>query len=339
MFDKLLKEACDGEIKEELALKILKGARDPNNALKLFELASWVRDMAIGKDLYWSAGISQVIPCKIAPRCRYCTYYARSDFRLDKLARTAKKLEELGLEQLHLSGGSCLEGYDKEVIAMVQAIREISDIDIEINLGCSISPETVRTLKSMKALSITSSLETVNEKLFSEAKPGDSLDKKKQLMEACEREGVPIRSMILIGMGESLEDRVRHIFYVKQFSHFKFLNFSRFNPYPDTAYGSHPRCSPWEVATTVAVARLAMPKVHLGLAAGNTTDDIPLWYIAGGGNQLLGAHVSRNPVPPAPGEQVIKVDEDVFIVNRMPIVQRYLEGMGRRISFDRPKRQ
>jgi biotin synthase len=333
MFEKLLKKTDKDEITEELALRILEGARDPKNALKLFEQASRVRDEAIGKDLYWSSGISQVIPCKISPRCKYCTYYARSDFGLEKLAKTAKKLEELGLKQLHLSGGSCLEGYDNEIIAMVEAIRDVSSIDIEINLGCSLSAETVRKLKSMKALSITSSLETVNEKIFSDAKPGDSLEKKKQLMEACEREEVPIRSMILIGMGESLEDRVKYLFYVKQFSHFRILNFSRFNPYPDTAYSDRPRCSPWDVATTVALARLVMPKVHLGLAAGNTTDDIPLWYLAGGGNQLIGAHVSRKPVAPGPGQQVIKVSEDVFIVNRMPVVRQYLAGMGRKITF------
>jgi hypothetical protein len=47
----------------------------------------------------------------------------------------------------------------------------------------------------------------------------------------------------------------------------------------------------------------------------------------------MGAHISRTPVTPGPGEQVIKVAEDVFIVDRMPIVRRYLEGMGRKIMF------
>lgn len=335
LFEKLLENASNGGIDEGLALRILEGAMEPRNALKLFELASKVRDEALGKDLYWSAGISQVLPCKIVPRCRYCTYYAKGDFEFEKLAKTAKKLEELGLKQLHLSGGSNLLGYDKEIIDMVQAIRAVSDIGVEVNLGGSFSQETVRKLKEMNMLSITSSLETINEEVFYAAKPGDSLAKKKQLFEMCEREGVPIRSMILIGLGESLEDRIKHLFYVRGFSRLSHLNFSRFNPYPDTSYENHPRCSPWDVATAVAVARLLMPKVHLGLAAGNSTDDIPLWYIAGGGNQLLGAHISRTPVTPQPGEQVIKVDEDVFIVNRMPVVQRYLEGMGRQIEYNR----
>jgi biotin synthase len=336
MFEKLLDKAANGRITKKLALLILQEAQEPANGLKLFERASKIRDEILGKKLYWSAGISQVIPCRIVPRCRYCTYYARGQFNLEKLARTAKKMEELGLKQIHLSGGSSIQGYDAEILDMVRAVRKVSDIDIEVNLGCSISQKTVRKLKQMKLLSITSSLETVNENVFQTAKPGDSLEKKKQLMETCEREGVPIRSMILIGMGESLEDRINHLFYVRKYSRLGHLNFSRFYPYPDTEYRDHPRCSPWEVATTVAVARLIMPRVHLGLAAGNTTDDIPLWYAAGGGNQVLGAHISRTPVTPGPGKEVIPVEDDIVIVNRMPVVRQYLEGMGREIGFERP---
>lgn len=339
MFENLLEKAAEGEVTRELALQILKEAQEPANGLSLFALASKIRDDHLGKKLSWSAGISQVIPCRIVPRCRYCTFYARGRFDPEKLARTAKKMEELGLEQIHLSGGSSIGGYDSEIIDMIEAIRKVSDIGIEVNLGCSFSPETVRNLKEAKTLSITSSLETINEEVFSQAKPGDNLAKKKQLMEVCERGGVPIRSMILIGMGESLKDRVDHLFYVRQFSRLSHLNFSRFFPYPDTEYRDHPRCSPWEVATTVAVARLLMPGVHLGLAAGNTTDDIPLWIAAGGGNQILGAHISRTPVTPGPGEVVIEVEDDVFIINRMPVVERYLAGMGREIGFGRSFRE
>jgi biotin synthase len=339
MYDQLLEIAENGETTEAIALQLLEGAKETQNALKLFALASKIRDENLGTDLYWTSGISRVIPCKITPRCRYCTFYARKEFPPEKLAKTAKKLEELGLKQLHLSGGSNLQGYDKEIIEMVKAIRAVSDINIEVNLGCSFSLETVRKLKSMNMLSITSSLETINEEVFTKAKPGDSLDMKKQLMENCEREGVPIRSMMLIGMGESAEDQIHHLFYMKQFTQLTHLNFSRFMPYPDTEYKDHPRCSPWQVARVVAVARLLMPAVHLGLAAGNTTDDIPLWLMAGGGNQVGAAHVSRVPVVPGPEEQIIEVDEDIFIKNRMPVVQRYLENMGRNVIFERPPHQ
>lgn len=75
-----------------------------------------------------------------------------------------QKMEELCLRQIHISGGSSLKGYDAEIIDMVQAIRKVSDIDIEVNPGCSFSSETVRRLKDVKTLSITRSLETTNER-------------------------------------------------------------------------------------------------------------------------------------------------------------------------------
>jgi biotin synthase len=335
VFDDLLEKALDDGMTKGLAVQILEEAQEPANALRLFAQASEIRNRTLGKKFYWSAGISQVITCRVVPRCRYCTYYAREKFNPGKLARTAQKMEELGLRQIHLSGGSCLEGYDAEILEMVRAIRKVSAIDIEVNLGGSFSRMTLRKLRDMGMLSITSSLETVNEEVFASAKPGDSLVKKKHLMEMCEEEGIPIRSMILIGLGESLEDRIDHLFYLKQFSRLGHLNFSRFFPYPDTEYRDHLRCSPWDVATTVAIARLILPQVHLGLAAGNTADDIPLWYAAGGGNQLLGAHVSRVRVMPGPGEEVIPVDDDVFIVNRMPLVRHFISGLKRDIGYTR----
>ncbi|WP_321417503.1 hypothetical protein [uncultured Methanomethylovorans sp.] len=77
-----------------------------------------------------------------------------------------------------------------------------------------------------------------------------------------------------------------------------------------------------------------MSNVHLGLAAGNTLDVIPLWLMAGGGNQVGAVHVSRTPVIPRSEEQAIMVDEEVYILNRMNVVKRYLKCMGRDIHFE-----
>ena len=54
---------------------------------------------------------------------------------------------------------------------MVRAIRNISNLVIEINLGPSLSVETIKSLKALQVFSITSSLETINEELFRQAKP------------------------------------------------------------------------------------------------------------------------------------------------------------------------
>lgn len=330
MIDNLLEEALADEITEGIALRILEKSRKPKNALRLFQVASMLRDDFLGEEIRWSAGIPAVFPCKVDPRCTYCTFFTDKVFPLEHLLTAVKIIESLGIKQLHLSGGTNLNGYDREIIEMVKAIRTISDIDIEINLGPSFSGKTVKVLKEMNVRSITCSLETINDELFRLAKPGDSLKERKNLLEICEREGVSIRSMIIIGLGETYEDRIRHLFYLKGFNRLYHVRFSRFYPYRNTAYSDHPRCSPWELARTVAVARLIMPNIDLGLAAGNTHDDLPLWYLAGGGRQLLGAGVSnpRRHSKSEPGQQIIPVAENVFVVNNMPLMRQYMEGMG-----------
>ena len=58
-----------------------------------------------------------------------------------------KTIDELGIRHLHLSGGTDFAGYDNEMSDAVHAIREVSQIDIEINLGPSFTRDGVRRLK------------------------------------------------------------------------------------------------------------------------------------------------------------------------------------------------
>ena len=88
------------------------------------------------------------------------------------------------------------------------------------------------------------------------------------------------------------------------------------------------------------MARLLMPQVDLALALGNTVDDIPLWFMAGGGNQIGAGHVSRK-IPGAKahaGVETVAVNERVTVVSRMEQQTRYVAGLGRKITFDYPPR-
>ena len=332
MFSKLLDTALNEGINKRLALQILEESYSPQNALQLFAAANRVRDKNLGKELCFTAGIGGVLPCKIVPRCRYCFYSVAEPFPLPDMLACVKKIEELGVRQLHLGGGSCLEGYDEEILTMVRAIHNSSNLLIEVNLGPSLSVETIRSLKALQVLSITSSLETINEELFRQTKPGDSLEKRKTILETCEEEHIPIRSMMMIGLGESYADRIEHLFYMRQFKSLYHLRFSRFKPFPHTVMHNRPRSSPWELARTVAVARLIMPKVNLGLAVGNHLDDIPLWYAAGGGNQVLGIMVTQKNKDNSFEGGVSEIN-GAFIHNQMPIISHYLSGMGISTGF------
>jgi biotin synthase len=249
-----------------------------------------------------------------------------------------KALEDLGLRHLHLSGGTRLAGYDREILAMVRAVRETSSLQIEVNLGPSLGRQTVRALRDLGVRSITSSLETINEGVFRDAKPGDTFEGRMALLDMADEEGLPTRAMMLLGLGESLADRIRFLFHFRKFRRLHQIRFSRFNPGPGTPYQDKPRCSPWELARTVAVARLIHPAVELGMAAGNTHDDIPLWFLAGGGNQLLGASVNRSSKKPDAGTETMALPHGLVLSNRMASMTRQVQGMGLSVSFAPPRR-
>lgn len=338
-FAELIAQVTKPAPPKELALQLLQRSREPALALQLFAAASKIRDETMGKTLWWSAGISSMMPCRVEPLCTYCTYFTVKSFPLDELVASVKAIEDLGIRHLHLSGGTDLAGYDNELCEAVNAIRDVSSIEIEINLGPSLTRNGVRRLKQLGVASITSSLETFNPEIFAKAKPGDSLDARKALIEMCQDEGMPVRSMILVGLGESEADRIDHLYWLLQFPRLYHLRFSRFMPYRSTSWEDHPRCSPWEVSRLVAVARLLMPHVDLGLAAGNSPDDIPLWYAAGGGNQVLGASVSmrQGRVKAQPGETVIPVTDRVSLVSRMGHIEQFVRGLGRDIGSAAPQ--
>lgn len=333
------------ECSERELLDLYRRSADPAFATALFASAGRLRDRSLGRAPWWSAGISAITPCELDPLCDYCTFFSRNGAATADVVAAARGISELGIRHLHLSGGTRLPakdaligGYDVHMIELVQAVREAVDVEIEVNVGPSLTRSGVRGLKELGVAAITSSLEVMNPELFARSKPGDSLAARIRLMELCEEEGMPIRSMMLVGLGETDADRVAHLHFLRRFSMLRHLRLSRYMPFPGAAAGGV-RCSPWPVARLTAVARLLFPTLDLGLAAGNGPDDLALWWLAGGGNQVLGASVSmKDPRArkgaDAGGEaRAIAVGERVVVHDEMPRISRYLREMGLTPTF------
>jgi biotin synthase len=327
----------DFDVTKEQALEMLRIARSPRNSYGLFAQASDIRDKKHGKRLWWSSGSGGIFPCNVKPRCSYCSFYTEKKFPADALLRGLEVIENLGIRQFHISGGSDLDnGYDKELLELVKTIQAHSGLKLEINLGPSFTKETVLELKKLGIDSITSSLECNAPEVFKAAKPGDSLERRRELLQFCEEADIPSRSMMLLGLGETDEDRIEHLFFMRQFKKLYQLRISRFMPFPGTQYRDRPRCSPWDVALITAMARIILPEPEICLAAGNSTDDIPLWYLAGGGNQLLGVSITRKAPPVSPDVDIYGIGSGAYVVDKRREVEKALKGMNLEITCEMP---
>ena len=175
-------------------------------------------------------------------------------------------------------------------------------------------------------------------------KPADSIDAIKDLLNRADRLGFKLKGMLLVGLGETNKDRIEHIFYLKKFKNFVNLRFSRFYPFPNTKMENMQRTSPWDVARLIAVTRLSWRKLIINSAAGNTIDDLPLYYLAGASNQTLGicAHVKEsnlNHFIPKFGTKIIELDDNTVIEDQRNLKLQYLSQMGFELQhFFRTKR-
>lgn len=312
-------------------LDVYRRSADSTVAADLFQAASALRDRRLGRHPWWSAGVSSITACELEPLCTYCTFFTRNTATTEDIVNAVRVITGLGIRHLHLSGGSCLttdgdgrSGYDDRIVELVQAVKAAVDVQVEVNVGPSLTRSGVRALKELGAVAVTSSLEVLNPELFARLKPGDSLSGRIRLMEICEEEQMPIRSMMLVGLGESDADRIEHLGFLRRFSMLRHLRLSRYMPFANATAGGV-RCSPWPVARLTAVARLMFPTIDLGLAAGNSSDDLALWWLAGGGNQVGGASASMKDPRGKGGEaRAIPAGERVVVHDNMPQITRYL---------------
>lgn len=321
-------------------LKLYRHSADPAFAGGLFGTAGQLRDRHLGRKPWWSAGVSAITPCELDELCSYCTFFTRNAATTENVVAAVRALAGLGIRHLHLSGdtripvdGESTGGRDQRMVDLVVAIRDVVDVEIEINVGPSLTRSGVRTLKELGVAAITSSLGVLIAQLFKRFKPGDSLTGRIRLMELCEEEGMPNRSMLLVGLGETDEDRIDHLLFLRRFSVLRHLRLSRYMPFPGAA-STGLRCSPWPVARLTAIARLLYPTLDLGLAQATAPDDMALWRLAGGGNQVLGTAASmKDPRGKCGESRAIPVCERIVVHDNMSQITRYLSELGLTPSF------
>jgi len=257
----------DGLISKEDALDLFKISK-LKDYLKLFYLASQVRDHFI-KKIEITSTIHVTNICKISPKCLYCGFAAGTSkvgyykpFRLsdEDIKRCAIAIERSGICRVSCSSGHGYEG--REVIRALKIVKENTNLEVLVNAGGDLTEESIRELKRYGVDTICCNLETINRKLFTKLKPGESLDRRIEICKLVKKYNIELSSGLLIGIGESYEDRVDHLLFLKELD-VNEIPVMGFNPYPGTPMENHPKCSPLEQGKTIAITRLMFPSIRI----------------------------------------------------------------------------
>ncbi|MCT9928822.1 bifunctional FO biosynthesis protein CofGH [Planotetraspora sp. A-T 1434] len=333
-----LARARDGKTLDVAEAAILLRAR--GDALEtLLEHASRVRDAglaAVGRPGIVTYSRKVFIPltrlCR--DRCGYCTF-ATAPHKLDspfmspdEVLEVARQGAAMGCKEALFTLGDRPEdrwhqaadwlhahGYDDTLsYVRAMAIRVLEETGLLPHLNPGVM--TWRDLQRLKPVSPSMGmmLETTSERLFTEkgqahyGSPDKDPAVRLRVLEDAGRSNVPFTTGILIGIGETIEDRAESIFAIrrvaKEYGGVQEVIVQNFRAKPDTAMRGMPDADLHELAATIAVARLILgPKIRIQAPPNLIGDEFTMMIRAGiddwgGVSPLTPDHV--NPERPWP---------------------------------------
>ena len=75
--------------------------------------------------------------------------------------------------------------------------------------------------------------------------------------------GIELSSGLLLGLGESMEDRLKHLHYLNNFKTLGEIPIMGFNPYDETPMANHPPFPLKEQLKIIAVTRIMYPEIRI----------------------------------------------------------------------------
>ena len=292
MIDDILEKASKNKkLTDEEFLELL-NIENENDLQKLFETAVNIRDN-ISKVIKLTSTIHITNKCQIQPRCKYCGFaeetsskgYYNAFYKSDEeIFNAAKSIEEAGIPRVSCSGGYGYKG--KQAVNACRIVKENSDLEILVNVGGDLNEKSINQLAELGADTVCCNLETINEEVFYERKPGDSLEQRIKTCQRVSDAGIGLSSGLLLGLGESKEDRIRHLRYLSNFKTLEEIPIMGFNPYDDTPMADYPPFPLIEQLKMVAVTRIMYPSIRITMPTPTVGPENVEFSLNAGANNL-----------------------------------------------------
>ena len=292
MIDNIFNKIKQGqELSDEEFLELL-NIEDDNDLEKLFKLACEIRDNQ-SKIIKLTSTVHITNKCQIQPRCEYCGfaeetsskgYYNAFYKSNEEILAAVKSIQEAHIPRVSCSGGYGYKG--KQAVNACRIVKENSDLEILVNVGGDLTEKSINQLAELGADTVCCNLETINEEVFYKRKPGDSLEQRINTCQRVSDAGIGLSSGLLLGLGESKEDRIRHLRYLSNFKTLEEIPIMGFNPYDDTPMADYPPFPLTEQLKMVAVTRIMYPSIRITMPTPTVGPENVEFSLNAGANNL-----------------------------------------------------
>ena len=179
----------------------------------------------------------------------------------EEILKAAISIEEAGIPRVSCSGGYGYKG--KQAVNATEIVKSNTSLEILVNVGGDLTEKSINKLADLNADTVCCNLETINEDVFNFVKPGETLNDRIETCQGVSDAGIELSSGLLVGLGESLEDRIAHLRYLNNFETLGEIPIMGFNPYKDTPMANHPPSPLEEQLKIMAVTRIMYPEIRI----------------------------------------------------------------------------
>ena len=336
-------------------------ARGPD-LLTLMQRASAIRETHWGRTVTYSRKVFIPLTNLCRDKCAYCTFArAPGDPRAhtltpEEVLAIARAGQKAGCKEALFSLGERPElthalarehlqklGYASMVeylAAMARLVFDETGLLPHLNPGALYEEEWARLRPWAGSMGMM--LESVSDRLMQKGQahfgcPDKAPQRRLAALAAAGRLHIPFTTGILIGIGETVEERVDSLFAIaevhRQHGHIQEVIIQNFRRKPDIRFRAQDEPSALEMARTLAVARLILPPEISLQAPPNLTPDAYSLYLLAGINDWGGVSpVTQDHInPEAPWPQIealaaASADAGFQLKERLSIYPRYLSA-------------
>lgn len=213
---------------------------------------------------------------KCSEDCKYCAQSAHYQTSLEEnypllsteeLVKGAAENKRQGVLRYSIvtSGRKLSDREVDQVCESIRAIREQVGIEVCVSFGL-LGEEAFRKLKEAGASRVHCNLES-SRRYFPQVCTTHTYDEKIETMKAAQRAGLSVCSGGIIGLGETMEDRIDMVLTARKLG-VKSVPVNLLNPIPGTPYEHNPVLTEGELRRVVAIFRFLIPDGNIRLAGG-----------------------------------------------------------------------
>jgi 7,8-didemethyl-8-hydroxy-5-deazariboflavin synthase CofG subunit len=308
-FDEALAAAREGRVMREAASALIR-AREGDELESLLAAASGLRDRFKGRRVTYSKKVFIPLTNLCRDYCGYCTF--RKDpgqpgartMTPDEVMQVAEAGARAGCKEALFSLGDRPEAIFLEMRETLSRLGHRTTLSYLARMCERVLSETgllphanpgLMGRKDLEALrefnpSMGLMLETASGRLGLPGMAHDNAPDKPpalrlRTIEEAGRLRIPFTTGILIGIGETLDERVDALFAIREahdrHGHIQEVIIQNFRAKPDIPMRDHPEPGPADHARTVAVARLVLRDMNVQVPPNLSDDDYPFLLKAG----------------------------------------------------------